>query len=342
MQDPRWDKFLELHPRASVFHTRPWLEALCRTYKYRPVVHTRAAPGQDLHDGLVFCSIKSWLTGRRLVSLPFSDHCEILAQDREGADVLLASLRDLCVKQNCGYAETRSLEDQNGREQFQPVETFHLHQVNLVPDIEILFRNLHKGSTQRKILRAKRERLVCEECQSDALLDDFYRLFRYARRRHGVPPQSRAWFRNLVRCFGKSLQIRVAYQEKRPIAAMITLRHKDTLVYKYGGSDAQFHNLGGMQLLFWRSIEEAKASGLRCFDLGRTDPRNLGLVTFKERLGATRSELTYSRYCPAAYVSGRPPFKGADWKFRLARRVFASTSNRCLSAIGTRLYRHIG
>src|SRR5271167_440366 len=81
LEDPRWEKFLERHPRSSVFHTVAWLDALRRTYGYRPVAITTESPGRDLQAGIVFCSVHSWLTGRRLVSLPFSDHCELLVDD---------------------------------------------------------------------------------------------------------------------------------------------------------------------------------------------------------------------------------------------------------------------
>src|SRR5437764_1903006 len=78
LRDTRWDGFLKRHPRASVFHTTAWLEALRRTYGYEPVVYTTTPSGLDLTNALVFCRVESWLTGRRLVSLPFADHCEPL------------------------------------------------------------------------------------------------------------------------------------------------------------------------------------------------------------------------------------------------------------------------
>ena len=42
---------------------------------------------------LVFCRIHSWLTGRRLVSLPFSDHCEPLYDSEEELQFLARYLR---------------------------------------------------------------------------------------------------------------------------------------------------------------------------------------------------------------------------------------------------------
>ena len=76
LTDSRWDDLLDRHPRASVFHSRGWLEALKRTYGYEPIVLTTTGQG-PLANGLVLCRVRTWLS-RRLVSLPFSDHCDPL------------------------------------------------------------------------------------------------------------------------------------------------------------------------------------------------------------------------------------------------------------------------
>ena len=71
-------EFISRHESASVFHSPPWLEAVRRTYGYTPVVYTTSPPSSPLSNGIVLCQIDSWLTGRRMVSVPFSDHCEPL------------------------------------------------------------------------------------------------------------------------------------------------------------------------------------------------------------------------------------------------------------------------
>ncbi len=78
IQDTRWAELVKRHPAASVFHTIGWLSALQYTYGYDPVAFTTSPPDAPLKNALVFCQINSWLTGRRMVSLPFSDHCEPL------------------------------------------------------------------------------------------------------------------------------------------------------------------------------------------------------------------------------------------------------------------------
>src|SRR5262245_33815346 len=91
--DPRWSALTARHACASAFHSPAWLEALRQTYGYEPVVLTTAARGHDLTNGLVFCRIRSWLTGSRLVALPFSDHCEPLVDTPEQLDCILNALK---------------------------------------------------------------------------------------------------------------------------------------------------------------------------------------------------------------------------------------------------------
>ncbi len=343
LDDPRWSRFLQRHPRSSVFHTVEWLEALRRTYRYQPIAITTCPAGAELQNAAVFCRVESWLTGRRLVSLPFSDHCDFLTDNATDLAAIVSALEDELRQENLRYFEIRPIRPlQTVTFGSHSTHTYCLHQIDLKPNLDTLFSNCHKDSTQRKIRRAEREDLAYEEGRSEFLLDSFYHLLILTRRRHMVLPQPKRWFQSLIDCFGKALKIRVAFKDEEPIASILTLRYKDTLVYKYGGSDARFHHLGGMHLLFWRSIEEAKRDGLCVFDLGRSECENTGLNTFKDRWGAARSLLTYSR------VTGSPKPQrvfmpvGTGWKQRMVRRVLPYLSDYILSSAGKLIYRHIG
>ncbi len=107
LSDPRWPALVAAHPKASVFHTRAWLSALQATYGYRPLVLTTCAPGVPLTDALVFCEVSSWLTGRRLVSLPFSDHCEPLTDDPATLHALLLHARQAVDRGDSKRMEVR-------------------------------------------------------------------------------------------------------------------------------------------------------------------------------------------------------------------------------------------
>jgi hypothetical protein len=343
LEDSRWQAFLERHPGASVFHSPAWLEALRRTYGYRSFVYTTASPGEILENGAVFCPIESWLTGRRLVSLPFSDYCELLVRGPEDLQVFVDALELELEKEKWRYIEIRPLQPiEMTSASCQTSASYSLHQLELGPDLDTLFRNFHKSSTQRKILRAQREGLTYQEGSDRSLLDSFYQLLVITRRRHRVPPQPRNWFSNLVDCFGEALKIRLALKDGQPVAGMLTLRYKDTLIYKYGGSDTRYNNLGGMHLLYWESIRDAKNSGLRVFDLGRTDAHQAGLVQFKSRWGASRSTLTYSRFIKSGTPEHIFEHASESWKMRMLKYAFGHAPTRVLSAIGNLLYKHVG
>src|ERR1700683_255821 len=91
--DPRWEALVQSHPRSSVFHSTNWLRALQTAYGYDPLVVTTCSPDAALTNGLLFCRVNSWLTGRRFVSLSFSDHCAPLVSNSTELDNLLLHMR---------------------------------------------------------------------------------------------------------------------------------------------------------------------------------------------------------------------------------------------------------
>lgn len=341
--DPRWDRFVSRSAGASLFHSRAWLEALRRTYGYKPVVFTTSGDGEELKNGIAFCKVESWLTGRRLVSLPFSDYCQPLVDDTHDLNLLMKALETERHRGGWRYVELRPCEEIETTEPVYHVSsTYFRHEIDLNPSAAALFKSFHKNSIQRKIRRAEREKLDYREGTSGADLDAFYRLLVLTRRRHSVPPQPKIWFRNLLDCFGNAVKIRLALKDGRPIAGMLTIQHRDTLVYKYGGSEARFSPMGGMHLLYWRSMLDAKQSGMRTFDLGRCEVGQDGLLIFKKRWGAVETPLHYIRYTDRG--NGRELFEPASqsWNARLAKQVFSRVPAPVLSMLGAVLYKHVG
>ena len=334
--NPRWSELVERHERASVFQSTAWLEALRNAYGYKPVVISTSPRGSPLTNGLVFCCISSWLTGNRFVSLPFADHCSPLVDSSDELDEMLVSVRRRVDEDRWKYMEIRSSWCEASLNAYLSKSlTYYVHRLDLCSSAEQLFRSFHRDCVQRKIRRAVRERLRCEEGNSEALLEDFYRLLVMTRRRQFLPPQSLAWFRCLAASFGRGLKIRVAYKNELPVASILTLFHKRSMVYKYGCSDARFHSYGGMALLIWNAIQEAKDNGCEELDMGRSDIDNVGLIAFKEHWGARRAELSYWTY---PHV---PQARSVLWQRRLLRGVVAVSPDVALKAIGSFLYGHI-
>jgi CelD/BcsL family acetyltransferase involved in cellulose biosynthesis len=335
-KDRRWKELVEAHPASSVFHSLEWLNALQSAYGYEPVVYTNCEPSEPLTAGLVFCKISSWLTGRRLVSLPFSDHCEPLVENPSQLDDLLRRVREVVNAEKWKYCEVRPLHSKTiVPSAFAVSNQYFWHAVDLRPSLDVIFKRLH-NSVQRNIRRAEREALTYEEGNSEQLLSQFYELVVETRRRQHLPPQPMQWFRSLIESFGTKLKIRMAFKNHVAIASILTLSHHRTVTYKYGASDAIMHRLGGVTLLFWNTIQQAKAAGFESMDLGRSDVNNEGLAVFKEHWGGVRSVLSYWRY------PGRPPARENATKQDIIRRIVKVAPDRALIAVGNLLYRHIG
>jgi hypothetical protein len=333
--DERWSRLVARRPEASIFHTPEWLKVLKCTYGYQPVAYSTCPPGSEISSGQVFCRIKSWLTGQRLVSLPFSDHANFLADDQNEFAALLASLRSRKEIKRYKYIEIRPAHTWADPEGFHQRDAFYRHRLPLEDDLNVLFGRFHKSCVRRKIARAARDKVEHRAGRSEQILRYYYRLCVKTHRRHGTPPQPVQWFRNLAEFLGDKFTIHLAYLNGSAIAGVVMLSFRKSLFYKYGASDPAYHNSGAVPFLFWEAIQEAKKRGCAELDFGRTDLDNGGLISFKEHWGAQRSKLTYWRY-PAGERSA-----SRHWQLKAAQSIF-NVVPAAGPVAGRFLYRHIG
>jgi hypothetical protein len=260
-----------------------------------------------------------------------------LAYSPDALDALAAELLVLQRTKRAQYVELRTsgvvLGEKLG---LRSTNANLVHVMDVSRDPATLFSSLHRSSIQRRILRAAREQLCCVEGRGLELLHSFYRLLLLTRSRHRLLPQPLRWFENLVATLGDALKIRIALLRGQPVAGIVTLEHRETMVYKYGASDATFHHAGAMPFLLWTAIQDAHARGFAKLDFGRSEPAHRGLITFKDRWGAARSVVTTWR-------SPTPSARG--WHGTLGARAVAVLSclpTRLRVAAGGFLYRHAG
>lgn len=338
LTDPRWSGFVERHQAASVFHSRGWLRTLQMTYGYEPLAVTTSMPTEPLTNALLFCVVRSWVTGDRMVSLPFTDHCEPLVENIEQFRSLCVHLETLRSTQRWKYTEIRTSSAFLGSaESLKECKVYHWHRLDLRPSLDELYKGFHRDCIRRRIRHAERQNLRYEEGRHESLVRSFYDLIVTTRLRKCLPPQPFEWFQNLIAHMEENVCLRVAFNQDRPVAGILTMNHGKTVSYKYGGSDAGCNHLGATPMLLWRTIQAAKTSGMEVLDLGRSDIENWGLIRFKERWGAQSVRLALWR-SPTHEVS--PSLE--HLKMRLAKTVCASVPVKMLVLAGRLMYRHAG
>lgn len=294
LEYPHWDSLVARHPRASVFHGAGWARVLCQTYGHNPVYVCRFE-GAKLAELLPVMEVRSRWAGRRGVSLPFTDFCPALKPAGRGTAALHAAAMEEGRKRGWRFLECRSSGD--GWAGAAPSLAFHAHLIDLSPGVEPLFKGLD-GAVRQGVRKAEGAGLQADFQRGPESMNIFYGLHCRTRRRHGLPPQPFAFFRNIQRCIfdaGQGFVATVRLKEQ-PLAAGVFFSQGRQALYKFGASDYRFQHLRPNNLMMWAAIKHCAAQGFSTLNLGRTSLSNEGLRRFKLSLGAMEETVQYCKY----------------------------------------------
>src|SRR5260370_16828818 len=90
---------------------------------------------------MVFCHSRIWLTGRRVVSLPFADHCEPLADSATERNEIFSFLQLVLDREKLKYIEIRPLTtDLRGKPTVQESNSSSFLLLDLPPPLYDPFR----------------------------------------------------------------------------------------------------------------------------------------------------------------------------------------------------------
>ncbi len=88
-----WDSLVTNTPGTTFFHTKAWAQVLVHTYNFKPIYLIKQ--NDDRFSTLIpLMEVNSRLTGNRLVSLPFTDHCKLIAGQDE-IDEIIKTIAEL-------------------------------------------------------------------------------------------------------------------------------------------------------------------------------------------------------------------------------------------------------
>jgi Acetyltransferase (GNAT) domain len=296
LADPSWDQEVKSNSMSSVFHTTAWAKVLIKTYRHRPF-YLHFCRGTETVALVPMMEVASFFTGRRGVSLPFTDFCKPLLFDHPPAgEEFFEIILELARSQKWRYIEVRG-----GRELFSPSantgERYYDHTLDLTIGIEKLFAQL-LSRCRNAIRRAEKSELTVHTDSTLEAVRAFYRLHIRTRRRQGLPPQPFEFFRNIheeiiQRDLGFVLVVKSA---QTIIAAAVFLHSGEEAVYKFAASDRRFQALRGNNLAVWEGIKFLARNGVKKLRFGRTPLGNEGLRQFKLSWGTVEETIEYFRF----------------------------------------------
>jgi CelD/BcsL family acetyltransferase involved in cellulose biosynthesis len=335
LEDSCWDRKVGAFADATAFHGAGWARVLHETYGYTPYFPA-TTQGAGIGSLLPLMECSSMLTGRRGVSLPFTDFCDPLCSPGHDAGPLVETAIRHAGEKSWRYVEFRT---NSGFFPSAPASARHLtHRLDLAKDEDALWSGLD-GAARRSIRKARDAGVIISTGRDDAAMRGFFRLHCLTRKRHGVPPQSYAFFSNIRRFLADegAATIMLASHRGRTIAAAVFLHAGRRVIYKFGASDFAFQHLRPNNLLMWEAIRRFAAEGMRDLHMGRSESDNAGLRRYKLAWGATEEELCYHRHSPAHgnFITGRDPQQG--WQQAAFRRLPLPV----LKIIGSLAYPHM-
>lgn len=331
-----WDNIVVSSPGYSVFHSSAWARVLSDSYHYNPLYFTAIENGR-FKILVPVMEVNSFLTGKRGVSLPFTDYCEpIISNGVSFKDVFEAIMK---YGKESGW---RYMELRGGQEYFPDALTsarYLSHILNLSRNEEEIFSSL-RNSTKRNIKKALTEGVEAGIYNSLESVRGFYRLNSMTRKRHGLPPQPFHFFKKVYdHIISKDLGFVVlAYFQKNPIAGAVYFHFGEKALYKYGASDMNYQHLRANNLVMWEAIKWYCKNRYKTLCFGRTEEENQGLRLFKTGWNTKENKIKYYKYDldKSSFIVDKSkvtPFHN---------RIFSKMPVTLLNVVGCALYKHMG
>ncbi|HDP98158.1 MAG TPA: hypothetical protein ENN22_03115 [bacterium] len=85
--DNKWNNFILAHKNASIYHHSSWKSLIETTFGYESFYYILKNNKNEIVAVAPFFLVKSKLTGKRFVSLPFSDFSDILACNNQAVKI---------------------------------------------------------------------------------------------------------------------------------------------------------------------------------------------------------------------------------------------------------------
>jgi hypothetical protein len=331
-----WDAKIAALPGSSFFYTQEWAKVLQASYGYVPLYFALADSGA-MRALLPMMEVSSFLTGKRGVSLPFTDYCQPLVPHEQVFFALFETAKQEAKRRGWKYIDLRFT---NGILKGEiPSLFFHGHVLDLSVGLEQLFGQF-SDTSRRNIRKAEKQGVEVGFENTLEALQDFYRMNCMTRQRHGLPPQPWHFFENVHReIIARGMGITaMARHEGKPVSANVYFHFGDKALFKFGASDKRYQHLRAGNLVMWEAIRFYAGKGCKCISFGRTEPENKGLRRFKEGWGTKETDITYYRFdlASAAFVTEN------DSVSRSRREMFSRLPLPALRALGKLLYRHVG
>ena len=295
LTDTRWDKFVDQHPHGWICHLSGWKKVIENSFPHiRGDYLVITDEKGHLVAGLPVFLVKSPLTGKRMVSIPFATLFDPLVRSVADMKTLLDAAIRLAHDYRTPFLDFRAFRSlaYENETRLKKFSCYAHHYLDLTENPDALKKKFHRTCVRQRINRAldKNVRLVIGQSETD--LKAFYSLYLLTRKRTHLPPMPYRFFKALWTTFDSgTLLLLLARFEEKTVAGLILFKYKNRVSAEFAASDERYKFVSPNHFLFWQAIRMACHGGYTVFDFGRTSMRNKPLLDFKRHWGTVSCEL---------------------------------------------------
>ena len=287
----RIEAFVAAAAEGTAFHRPAWVLSVSKAcgHEWRYLL---AEDGDGKLQGIVpLHLIHSALFGRALVSSGFAVGGGILSDNDQAIQLLADEAWKFAERYSFPSVELRGgpVPDQR----WQHVEGVYAgFTVSLADDDEsqLLAIPRKQRAEVRKGLNNDLTVRVGTEQQDRT---DHYTVYAESVRNLGTPVFPKDLFNQVLDGFGDDADILTVLHEGKPVASVLSLYHKQTVMPYWGGGTWEARRLRANDLMYYALMNHARERGCRTFDFGRSK-FGTGAFSFKKNWGFEPQALSYA------------------------------------------------
>jgi len=289
-----WDAYVAAHPDATPFHSRAWCEAITRATGHRCHLVTARDANGALTGLLPLHHIRSPLFGQALVGGGFAVGGGILADNPAVAATLAQGAADMARSLGVPSVELRGgpLPEGEGWTREDGVYAGFARDLAAADDAELLAIPRKQRAEVRKALEGG---LTVTTGGGANERRDHYRIYSTSVRNLGTPVFPKKLFDAVLDAFDDEADILTVREAGRPVASVLSLYWRGTVMPYWGGGTADARRLRANEMMYFALMCHARARGCTRFDFGRSKLGS-GPFAYKKNWGFEPQPLVYARW----------------------------------------------
>jgi FemAB-related protein (PEP-CTERM system-associated) len=285
----RIDRFLEDSAAAELFHRPEWSLAAERGCRQRGRYLLAETKAGDIAGLLPLTEMRSPLFGPALVSAGFGVGGGILSGGPEATAALADAAWTLAKTLGCPSIELRGgVAPAGWAEQSGTYASF----ARALADGDEAILKAIPRKQRAEVRRAQGYGLEVSVGSAERDRRAHYSVYSQSVRNLGTPVFPRALFDAMLDAFGEDADILTVWREGQPVASVLSLYHRGTVLPYWGGGTAEARTWRANELMYFELMRHAAGRGCTRFDFGRSK-LGTGAFAFKKNWGFDPQPLVY-------------------------------------------------